>query len=192
MNIVFMGGRQVGFIGLLALLSVEYGVEVVVCNGRDTGALRELANRFGIPVAETIKDPLVAEVLKGEGLLVSVHGSEIVPASLLGYWGGINIHPFPYKGADPIGKLLVSGGTTVVLTAHRITDEVDGGDVLVEREIDITGLETRVEVYNKLYPYYAMVLLEAIEVNESFLAETEMSNQCCENEIEEIESKRLE
>ncbi len=126
MDIVFMGGRQVGCIGLLALLaSNDCSVKLVVCNGRDTEALSELAERFGVPVVSTINHPLVAQTLHNDALLVSVHGSEIVRASMLGYWGGINIHPFPFKGADPIGKLLRDGGETVRLTAHRMTDEVD-------------------------------------------------------------------
>lgn len=169
MNIIFMGQKQVGCVGLLTVMALGHIVEVVVAYD---DILIGLAQTLGLPIKETIKGCDLA----GKKLLVSVHGREIVPKELLElpYWGGINIHPFPLAGANPIGKLIEQGGDTVYLRAHRMEEKVDSGQTLAERVIDIKGLKTPQEVYNKLYPSYAEVLIEGIEANEDYVAETEI------------------
>jgi len=181
MNVVFMGQKQAWCIGLLTVMALGHTVEVVVAYD---DMLRELALKLHLPVATTIK----ACSLEGKKLLVSVHGDEIVPPELLRlpYWGGINVHPFPIKGMRVIERLIEQGGETVYLRAHRMEERVDSGQTLAERVIDIKGIKTPVEVYNKLYPSYAEVLIEGIEANESYLAETEMGEMFWDKYDEDI------
>ena len=85
-----------------------------------------------------------------------------------------------------IERLIEQGGETVYLRAHRMVEKVDAGQVLAERVIDIKGIKTPQEVYNKLYPSYAEVLIEGIEANESYVAETEMGEMFWHKYDEEI------
>ena len=41
-------------------------------------------------------------------------------------------------------------------------EEVDAGEVIVEKFVNVSGKNTMDEVYNVLYPYYALTLLEAV------------------------------
>lgn len=55
-------------------------------------------------------------------------------------YGAVNIHPSllpKYKGLNPWEALLLSGETRTGVTIHRITDEVDGGEILAQQSFDI-------------------------------------------------------
>lgn len=181
MNIVFMGQKQAGCIGLLTIMALGHNVVVVVPYD---DILEKLAWKLKLPIGSRVKDcdP------RGGKLLVSVHGKEIVPVDLLKfyYWGGINVHPFPVKGSRPIERLIERGGDTVYLRAHRMEEKVDEGYVLAERVINIKGLKTPEEVYNMLYPSYAEVLIDGIEAIESYVAETEMGVEMRKKQYEEM------
>ena len=45
-----------------------------------------------------------------------------------------------------------------------MTEKVDKGPVLIEEFVDIGGSTTITEVYNILYPYYAIALSKAIDL----------------------------
>lgn len=164
-----MGQKQAGCVGLLTAMALGHTIEVVVPYDP---ILLNLARMLKLPVKEKIRDC----DLRGDKLLVSVHGDEIVPMELLKQsdYGGINVHPFPVKGRGVIERLIEQGGEAVYLRAHRMEEKVDEGCVLAERVIGIKGLKTPQEVYNKLYPCYAEVLIEGIEANEAYLAEAAM------------------
>jgi methionyl-tRNA formyltransferase len=160
---VFMGARQAGCTGLLTLLAAGWRVEAVVAYD---AAVRQLAEALGLPLADSIRAPQLRDVLAGADLLVSVHGREIVPPDVLALprCGGINLHPclYAYKGAGPVERLLADGGTRASVGVHRMVEQVDAGEVLVETFLDVAGLSTPLEVYNALYPVYATALLRAL------------------------------
>ena len=82
-------------------------------------------------------------------------------------YGGINVHPclYGYKGANPVERLLKDGNTRASVGVHRMTAQVDEGEVLAEEFVDVTGT-TVDEVYNALYPAYATALIKALKVVE--------------------------
>lgn len=55
-------------------------------------------------------------------------------------YGAVNIHPSllpKYKGLNPWEALHLSGETRTGVTIHRITDEVDSGEILAQQSFDI-------------------------------------------------------
>lgn len=61
-----------------------------------------------------------------------VHWSHVVPARVLAAAECVNVHctALPYgRGGNPIENLLLRGHTETVLTAHRMTEEVDAGPI---------------------------------------------------------------
>ena len=170
-KVAFIGNRQAGCVGLLALYAA--GCTPAVVASKDPCVI-ELAANLRAPVyMSSIKDPDFLPFLDGVDLLLNVHGKEIIPDSILSLprLGGINVHPClsEYKGLNPIGRLLRDGKTMASVGVHRMTSVVDAGEVLVERFVDVGSKTTREEVYNVLYPYYAIVLLEALEIIKSEL-----------------------
>jgi len=167
MRVAFQGGKQAGCIGLLTLKALGHDFYVSWAD--------YMVNQLAI----SLHIPRDAEDVMPAGmpwdLLVSVHGKNIVSATVLDNfkYGGINLHPclFKYPGADPIGRLLRdcalmsnTDPVTVSVGAHIMTDKVDDGPLIVER-FDYLGTyqqSSQDEVYNFLYPLYAKVLIEAI------------------------------
>ena len=99
-------------------------------------------------------------------MIISIHGRELIPDKILGQvkYGGINIHPclWKYKGADPIKRLIADKSPIASVGAHRMTDKVDEGEVLVEHFIHLQPYQSEADVYNQLYPLYPIVLIEAL------------------------------
>lgn len=55
-------------------------------------------------------------------------------------YGAVNIHPSllpKYKGLNPWEQLMQNGETRTGVTIHRITDEVDSGEILAQQAFDI-------------------------------------------------------
>lgn len=150
MRTVFMGGKQAGCVGLLTLVSLSQ-VKAVVPYDQMVG---DLADSLKLPQFRSIHNAPAAD------LIVSVHGRELVPASL---FPGINVHPClnGYKGADPVRRFLADGNTRASVGVHRMTETVDDGEVLAEVFVDVEGCTTVEEVYNMLYPAYIQALLKA-------------------------------
>ena len=162
-SVVFLGGRQAGCIGLLTVCAASCEVLGVVAYD---DRLRMLAEAMGLQHFGSIHEPSVQELLSRSDLLVSVHGRERVPEELLRLprCGGINAHPCLswYKGMHPIERLLQDGRARASVGVHRMTARLDEGTVLAEEFVDVSGSSTVEEVYNALYPFYAIALLRAL------------------------------
>ena len=172
MKIIFLGGRQVGIIGLLTTLASGCEVKAVVSKSR---MLCEVSESLSIPVYDSIHklDILLSynynrHLLSDVDILISVHSREIIPTELLKLtkYGGINVHPclYKYKGKGPISRLLADGETKASVGVHRMTEVVDEGEALYEQFVSLDGQKTVVEVYNTLYPYYSLVLSKALKI----------------------------
>lgn len=166
-KIVFLGGKQVGVIGLLTTLAVGCEVKAVV--PRDS-IVEELARKLGIPIYDSVKGSEIRPLLSKVDLMISVHSKEIVPPKILAIprLGGINVHPclYRYKGSYPIQKFLLDTVPNASVGVHRMIEEVDCGEVLVERfiEVDRMSAPAVIDIYNILYPLYSLVLIEALEM----------------------------
>jgi folate-dependent phosphoribosylglycinamide formyltransferase PurN len=164
LEVIFLGGRQAGCVGLLATVAAGCTVQGVVAS---ESTMCALAAELGIPVFDSVKSMEVERLVSNSDLLVSVHCREIVPRRILDLprLGGINVHPclYRYKGARPIDRLLHEGCTRASVGVHRMTERVDEGEILVEEFVDVSGKQSAEEVYNALYPVYAAVLIRALE-----------------------------
>jgi len=162
-KVTFMGGRQAGCIGLLTLLSAK--CEIIGAVAYDS-AVKMIAEKLNLPIFSSIKEDKFIESLRTSDMLVSVHGREIVPPEWLEIpsKGCINVHPclYRYRGANPIERLLRDGVTKASVGVHYMSDKIDSGEVIVEKFIDVSGKKTVEEIYNELYPYYILAILEAI------------------------------
>lgn len=167
-KVVFLGGKQAGCVGLLAAIAAGCRIQGVVVYD---SIVENLAISLGVPTFASIKQPEVERLFSESDLLVSVHSREIVPKKLLElpHFGGINVHPclYRYKGSSPVARLLQDGCTRASVGVHRMTENVDEGEVLAEEFVDVAGKQSVEEVYNVLYPFYALALLKALRVLET-------------------------
>ena len=154
-------------IPLTTILAAGYNVPAVVAYD---SSLDQLARELNIPVFNSINNHKTLDILSTCDLLVSVHGREIVPKTILQLTrlGGINVHPclYKYKGSNPIGRLLADGNTKASIGIHHMTEVIDEGKVIIEEFVDVSNRNSIDEIYNILYPFYSMTLLKALKILE--------------------------
>ena len=165
LKICFIGGNQAGIIGALALLAKGHKILSVVSYSKN---LTNILNLFRIRLYKSVNEKNFINDLKQSDLLFSVHGKEIVKPSLLKLprYGGINIHPYlyKYKGKNPIERALKYKNFKASVGAHAMINKIDQGKVLVERFVDVSEAKSVQEIYNQLYPYYCLIILEALKL----------------------------
>ena len=165
LQICFMGGRQAGVIGALTVLAKDNDIVAAVSYSND---LKAVLDSLGIAVYKTIRDKDFIRSLTDADLLLSVHGREIVKSDMLKLprFGAVNIHPYlyKYKGANPVERAFRNGEFKASVGAHIMQERVDEGPVLVENFVDVSGAGSVLEIYNKLYPYYAVVVSKALDI----------------------------
>jgi methionyl-tRNA formyltransferase len=137
--------------------------------------VKVLAEEAGIPV-------LTPERLRGSAFLsalrelhpdlCTVVAFRILPKEVLGIppKGTVNVHPslLPrYRGAAPIQWAVINGDRTTGVTTFCIQPEVDAGDILLQRSIEIGEEETAGEVHDRLKELGADLLLETLDLIES-------------------------
>jgi methionyl-tRNA formyltransferase len=142
-----------GVVYLDALASAGAPPVLVVTGTRASAgeALASACARLGVPL-ERRDDPnepeLVARLraLGAELLLVAgcarVLGPEILAVPRL---GALNFHPSrlpDYRGREPLFWALLRGETTVAITVHHLTAEIDGGPILFQRDVAVPDRAT--------------------------------------------------
>jgi methionyl-tRNA formyltransferase len=114
----------------------------------------------------------IREACHGADVLVSVNWRQKVPADVLALtrYGGVNLHrgKLPeYAGARPVERAIAADETLVWLTAHRMTDVIDGGPVLVEKAVVCqSGPNAVQDTIDFMEPFVWPVLMEALAIVE--------------------------
>lgn len=158
-KIIYFGTAPIA-VPALEALHADPGSEVVaVCTqpDRPSGRKRKLtpsavkmcAEELGIPVWDpekisTARDGL--EELTPDLAVVFAYG-QYIPKSVfdLPVRGSINFHPSllpQYRGASPIQSSLLDGRTTSGLTVLEVSDQMDAGNLLLQRSIKISPEDT--------------------------------------------------
>lgn len=178
MRIVFMGTAEFG-IPTLRALHERYDIPVVVTRpDRPKGRGRhmqkspvgEQADSLGIPVLapEKMSDPSFLETLAGfEADLFVVVAFRILPKAVFAMppKGTVNLHGSllpDYRGAAPINWAVINGDRTTGLTTFFIDENIDTGDILLQREYPIGENETAGELYARLMIAGADLMLETV------------------------------
>ena len=160
MKIAYLGGKHVGVLGALTVLALGHKISGAVSYSEDlTGVLRDSR----ATCYRNIYDNTFQDILKNSDLLLCVHGREIVPDPMLQLTkrGAVNLHPYLYcyPGPNPIQRALQDRNFRASVGAHRMTSQVDAGEVLCEEFSELGGVNTVEEVYAKLYPLYIRVVI---------------------------------
>lgn len=133
--------------------------------------VKEAALAAGIPVhqPEKIRQPEAQELLQRiapDAIVIIAYG-QIIPARLLPIprLGWINLHASllpKYRGAAPINWAIVNGETKTGITTMRIDAGMDTGDVLLQREMEISATETTPELAARMAESGAQLMVETL------------------------------
>jgi methionyl-tRNA formyltransferase len=170
MRVVFAGSPAIAVPSLEAL-SREGGIELVGVltspdsqrgrSGRsqpsETGEAAaailkefETSGRPSFPILKPLKlDSAIREQVKeiNPDLLVSFAYGRFFGPKFMALFplGGINIHPSllpKYRGPAPIQAAILNRDSVTGISIQRLSQEMDGGDILVSEEQQLTGKET--------------------------------------------------
>jgi methionyl-tRNA formyltransferase len=113
--------------------------------------VKEIALATHLPVyqPEKIRNPEVQQLLEkfSPDFIVIIAYGQIIPARLLSIpkHGWINLHASllpKYRGAAPVNWAIANGETKTGVTTMHIDAGMDTGDILLQREIEISPTET--------------------------------------------------
>ncbi|MCR4736177.1 MAG: methionyl-tRNA formyltransferase [Treponema sp.] len=169
MKILYAGSPQAAADTLNILLEgqKEYGFEVsgVLSNppsskGRHKELtptpVAELAQKYGIPVfTPEHLDAAAREEIKTieADLLISFAYGHIFGPKFLSLFklGGINLHPSllpKYRGCTPVPAAIINRDNKTAVSIQTLALKMDEGDILLQEEIELKGIETGESLLN--------------------------------------------
>jgi methionyl-tRNA formyltransferase len=179
-RVVFFGTPEFAVPSLQALVAGPDQVVGVVCqpdkpSGRgqqlQAPPIKRLAEEHGLPLAQPAKvktDELPAQLRDwAPDLVVVAAYGRILPRAVLELprLGCVNVHASllpKYRGAAPIQWALLHGETTTGVTIMRMSEGMDEGDILLQRNTPIDSDETYGALQQRLAALGADALLQAL------------------------------
>ncbi|MDR1033137.1 MAG: methionyl-tRNA formyltransferase [Candidatus Nomurabacteria bacterium] len=164
--IIYFGTDKLSAQPLTRLLEAGFPVEAVVTKpdtikgrGRQMVApdVKVIGEEYGIKVLQPSKlseiTPFLSQLNRPLGVLVSF--GKIVPQDIIDLFpkGIINIHPSllpKYRGPSPIETVILNGDSSTGATLMKLTAKMDAGPVFAQKEIALSGSETKNELYERL------------------------------------------
>lgn len=178
---VFLGTPEFAVPSLLALQEVTDLLAVVTQPDRPKGRGRQVApppvagvaRARGLRVLQPLrlKTPSVLDTLAtlGPDVIVTVAYGKLIPDEILALppLGCINLHPSllpKYRGASPIQHAIADGQTEGGVTVIYQSDELDAGDIILQRRVPIDPDDTARTLEVRLARIGAQALVEALDL----------------------------
>lgn len=183
MRIVFMGTPDFAVASLAALVDAGFEIAAVITAadkpaGRgqklSESAVKKYALEKGLKVLQPLKlkDPdFITELQALHADLQVVVAFRMLPEMV---WnmpskGTINLHASllpQYRGAAPINHAIINGETESGVTTFFLKHEIDTGDVIEARKVDITETDTAGDLHDKLMDVGAELLVDTVKAIE--------------------------
>lgn len=183
MRIVFMGTPEFALPSLEMILKSQHQVAGVVTQpdkprGRglklSATPVKELAEHNNLKVLTPVdlkSEEFYDELSELRPDLIAVVGFRILPERVFSLppSGTINLHASllpKYRGAAPINWAIIKGEKLTGVTTFFIQKKVDTGEIILQREVEISTADTFGELSLKLSRVGAEILLETINLIE--------------------------
>ncbi|KFK88294.1 methionyl-tRNA formyltransferase [Streptomyces sp. JS01] len=178
MRVVMFGYQTWGHRTLQALLDSEHDVVTVVTHPRSEHAyekiwsdsVADLAEKHGVPVIIRNRpdDELVDQLREvAPDIIVANNWRTWMPPEIftLPVHGTLNIHDSllpAYAGFSPLIWALINGEPEVGVTAHMMDEELDAGDIVVQRAVPVGPADTATDLFHRTVDLIAPVTVEAL------------------------------
>jgi methionyl-tRNA formyltransferase len=185
MRIIFMGTPEFAVPSLDILVKNGYNVVAVITSTDKYGGrggkkllespVKKYAIKQKIPVLQpkNLKSPAFIEELKSyKADLQMVVAFRMLPEIV---WnmpplGTYNLHGSllpKYRGAAPINWAIINGDKKTGVTTFKLKHEIDTGDMILQKEVDILDSDDAGDVHDKMMIIGADAVLETIKLIES-------------------------
>jgi methionyl-tRNA formyltransferase len=155
-NVLLVGLGTTTLSALTSLLE-KCNVQAVIRNVEPNVAdpVLELAQHSGIPIyADPSQAQIKALILQDQPDCVVVSSyHQILPPELIQLSTFINVHysPLPqYRGRANVNWAMINDEPTAAITIHRITPDLDGGNILFQQPVSIQFDDTIADLYGRL------------------------------------------
>ena len=180
MKVLFMGTPDFAAVSLEKLISSGYDVCGVFTQPdkpksrgmkMDCSPVKKAALAAGLPVWQPVKlrDGTALEVIRSlaPDVIVVVAYGRILPRDILDVprLGCINIHGSllpKYRGSAPIQWAVLNGEKTTGVCSMYMAEEMDAGDVIFTAETSVGPEETSGELFDRLAPMGAELLVKTL------------------------------
>lgn len=133
--------------------------------------VKVVAQQLGLPVIqpERIRDACDELRRRQPDLIVVVAYGQILPKPILALpaRGCVNVHAslLPrWRGASPIQHAILAGDTETGVTTMLINEQMDAGDILLQRREPIRPDDTSATLHDRLAPLGAELLVETLRL----------------------------
>ncbi len=181
LKIVFMGTPEFAAFSLKALVENNYNVVAAVTvadkpagRGRklQQSAVKKYAVEQNIKLLQPVKlrdEKFVSELAKLDADLFIVVAFRMLPEIIwrMPKMGTFNLHASllpQYRGAAPINWAVINGETNTGVTTFFIDKEIDTGNIILQKEIQISNTETAGDLHDKMMPVGAALIQETVEL----------------------------
>ncbi|MCD7769020.1 MAG: methionyl-tRNA formyltransferase [Oscillospiraceae bacterium] len=197
MNVVFMGTPDFAACSLQKLIDEKYSISGVFCQPdkpKNRGhklaacAVKETALAAGLAVyqPEKLRDGAALAILEqlAPDIIVVVAYGRILPNDILTLpkCGCINVHGSilpAYRGSAPIQRAVINGDKITGVSTMYLSEGMDEGDVILTQEAAIGEKETSGQLFDRLAPMGAELLIETLRAIEAGTAPRTPQNGSC-------------
>jgi methionyl-tRNA formyltransferase len=184
MNIIFMGTPEFALPSLKALLLTHHNISAVVTaadkpKGRGLKLSESPVKMFALKNNLRVLQPpnlkeesFINEIKSLEPDLIVVIAFRILPGEVytIAKSGSVNLHASllpKYRGAAPINWAIINGENQSGVTTFFLKDEVDTGNILLQKKCEITSDDDAGSLHQKLSELGAETILDTVRLIEA-------------------------
>jgi methionyl-tRNA formyltransferase len=177
MRVVMFGYQTWGHRTLQALLDSDHEVALVVTHPKSDHAyekiwddsVAELAEKRGVPVLiRKSPDDLVPHLRDVDpDVIVATNWRTWIPPEIftLPRLGTLNVHDSllpAYAGFSPLIWALINGEDQVGVTAHMMDEELDAGDIVLQRAVPVGPTDTATDLFNSTLELFGPITVDGL------------------------------
>jgi methionyl-tRNA formyltransferase len=178
MRVVMFGYQTWGHRTLQALLDSDHEVVLVATHPKSDHAyekiwddsVAELAEKHGVPVEiRNRPDASLVERLRevDPDVIVATNWRTWIPPEIftLPRLGTLNVHDSllpAYAGFSPLIWALINGEDRVGVTAHMMDDELDAGDIVLQRAVPVGPTDTATDLFHKTLELFGPITVDGL------------------------------
>ncbi|BCJ64719.1 methionyl-tRNA formyltransferase [Polymorphospora rubra] len=178
MRVIMFGYQTWGHRTLQALLDSDHEVALVVTHPKSDHAyeqmwddsVADLARDNGVPVLlrQRPDDDLADDVKRADAdIIVATNWRTWIPPAIFNQprYGTLNVHDSllpAYAGFSPLIWALINGEPEVGVTAHIMDDELDAGDIVLQRAVPVGPTDTTTDLFHRTLALFGPITLDGL------------------------------
>ena len=163
MKIVFFGSSSY-VVPVMEELKRKFEIEFVVTTEKENGAVPKFCSDSGLPYLSLSS---FDENHQSKVAILADFGLILPPDILNSFeYGILNIHPSllpKYRGPTPVQNVILSNERETGVSVIKLDEKMDHGPILAQETIGIQSNETSEDLYKKLFPLGARLVVENLE-----------------------------